>query len=133
GVLLDAQTYIGAGHLQLDPYAVLRSPVGFQPGDIAPSIHDGAGRGPVASYQQVEERTLAGSVRPDQAVQPLCELSAHPVHGGEATEGDANVMGLENRLARLGTGTGHGRGLRHRRWDREIERRTRGAALHQPA
>src|SRR5262249_53938980 len=75
--------------------------VGRPAGDGAPVEEDsGAGRGDLAG-DEVEERGLAGAVRPEDGVErPGLHRQVHAVDRPEGSEGPGQPLGLEQRHAR---------------------------------
>src|SRR5690606_2127073 len=83
--------------------------VGPQPGQVVPVEGPGARLGPVEAGEEVEERGLAGAVRPDQR--------------GDHAPLDLEVLDVDGLQApeRAGDPVGH---------DERVRRRDAGAALH---
>ncbi len=76
----------------------------LRPGrDVAAVEHDDAGRDALETREGVDERRLAGAVRPDQAEDlPVAKRQIDPVHRPHASDVHPNVAGLE------GSGGHHG-------------------------
>ena len=92
----------------------------------APSKQDGAGIGPVQAVDQVEDRGLAGAVRPDQRRDAaFLDRKRAAVDRVDAAEGLAQIADLEerqapcppgNRLQRYQAGFGQSRGAVPGNW-----------------
>src|SRR6185503_9996962 len=80
--------------LERAPDAKPRNAVWRQPLDLAILEHDTARRARDRAAQQIEERGLAGAVRPDHAEYlPGAHVEAHAVDGDESLEAAREITG----------------------------------------
>ena len=78
--------------------AVARDRIGLCAGDVGAAEHDASGIRREHAVDQIEQRRLAGAVRPDQAENfALAHDETQVVHGLQAAEALADVIELEER------------------------------------